>query len=132
MSSTAMRIARAVNPYMVKLAGGRRLAMQARLTHRGRKSGRTYTIPVNARLTEHGFLVPMPYGETVDWCRNIMVAGECQIRYHGVDYVAGDPEIVSADDLRSTIRTDFNPFERLFIKMVKLRMFLLLPTVRRA
>jgi hypothetical protein len=123
----AMAIARVVNPVIVKMAGSRRISMQARLTHHGRKSGKSYSIPVNAQLTKRGFIVPMPYGETVDWYRNVAAAGECVIRRKGVDYRCSALELMTLTSLESH---DFNAFERLFIKFAGVRQFLLLREVQ--
>jgi hypothetical protein len=123
----AKAMARVVNPMMVKMAGSRRISMQARLTHRGRKSGKSYSIPVNAQLTKRGFIVPMPYGETVDWYRNVVAAGECVIRRKGVDYRCSSLEVITLGSLQSG---DFSAFERLFIKFAGVEQFLLLREVQ--
>jgi deazaflavin-dependent oxidoreductase (nitroreductase family) len=66
----------------------------ATLHHEGRKSGRRYRTPVVAFRTKKGFIVPMTYGRDVDWARNIVAAGSCEIVQLGRHYSLGHPRIV--------------------------------------
>jgi hypothetical protein len=43
--------------------------------HIGRKSGPPYETPVIAHAVGDGFIIALPYGDDVDWCRNILAAG---------------------------------------------------------
>jgi hypothetical protein len=54
---------------MMKLAG-RRHWYASVIWHRGRRSGKEYAIPVVVKPIEEGFIVPLPYGEDVDWLKN--------------------------------------------------------------
>ncbi len=84
------------NPVVIPLArlGG---TYPAVVTHVGRRSGRAYRTPVAATEVAQGFLVPLPYGITTDWCRNVLAAGGCTLRRGGRDYALGHPEIIEAD-----------------------------------
>lgn len=51
--------------------------------HVGRNSGRHYRTPVVAIRTDDGFVIPMTYGRDVDWARNIVRAGGCELERLG-------------------------------------------------
>jgi hypothetical protein len=59
--------------------------------------------------TSDGFVVPMPWGEKTDWCRNVRTAGECVIRWKGRDYPMVDPQVI---DTSAEANAGFNGFER--------------------
>ncbi|MGO8948484.1 MAG: nitroreductase [Ktedonobacterales bacterium] len=71
---------RYLNPRTLEIAG-RPHSPYAALQHTGRRSGRAYTTPVVAEFAQSwdGFVVPLPYGEQVDWCRNILATGRCTL-----------------------------------------------------
>ena len=62
--------------------------------HIGRKSGRPYETPVIAHAVGDGFIIALPYGDDVDWCRNILAAGGCTITRGGVEHRVEVPEIL--------------------------------------
>jgi deazaflavin-dependent oxidoreductase (nitroreductase family) len=64
------------------------------LRHVGRKSGKQYRTPVVAFRSAAGFVVPMTYGRDVDWARNIVSAGECEIVQAGQRARVHNPRIV--------------------------------------
>ncbi|MGV9415449.1 nitroreductase family deazaflavin-dependent oxidoreductase [Nocardia sp. NPDC003693] len=49
------------------------------IEHRGRKSGRAYTTPVNAFTARGTFAVVLGHGIT-DWARNVVAAGDTTVR----------------------------------------------------
>lgn len=53
----------------------------ALIHHVGRRSGRRYTTPVNAFVTDDGFVIALTYGPDVDWWRNILAAGGCAVTH---------------------------------------------------
>jgi deazaflavin-dependent oxidoreductase (nitroreductase family) len=65
--------------------------------HVGRKSGRAYRTPVMAYRSARGFVVPMTYGRDVDWGRNILKAGGCDLVHCGRRYTLVSPRIVDGD-----------------------------------
>ncbi|HEX6818106.1 MAG TPA: FAD-dependent oxidoreductase, partial [Ktedonobacterales bacterium] len=113
---------RLLNPVMAKLAGRRLVRGFAVLQHRGRRSGRLYETPVVARPTADGFIVPLPFGEQTDWYRNVRSAGECVIRWNGVEYPFRDPELVDW----ATARPAFHRLERIQAPLLGIRQFVLL------
>jgi deazaflavin-dependent oxidoreductase (nitroreductase family) len=77
-----------LNPLIVRLAGRRHFRMAARLTHTGRRSGRTYLTPVGARRAGDMVLIPLTFGNQSDWSRNVLAAGHCSLRLAGARYEA--------------------------------------------
>ncbi|MCU0492597.1 MAG: hypothetical protein MUD01_13475 [Chloroflexaceae bacterium] len=82
-----------LNPAMMQLAG-RRHWYAAVINHIGRKSGTTYATPVVAFPTGSGFIIPLPYGEQVDWLRNVLAAGWASITWKGTMYTVNQPAVV--------------------------------------
>ena len=52
--------------------------------HRGRKSGTVYETPIIVAPVPEGFVAELTYGEDVNWYRNILAAGECELLVGGV------------------------------------------------
>jgi deazaflavin-dependent oxidoreductase (nitroreductase family) len=87
---------RVLNPAMLRLAG-RRHWYAAVIRHRGRRSGKEYATPVVAvPAPGDAFVVPLPYGEGVDWLKNVLAAGEATIESKGETYDAAEPEVIGA------------------------------------
>jgi deazaflavin-dependent oxidoreductase (nitroreductase family) len=63
--------------------------------HVGRRSGRLYDTPVKAVLTEHGFVIALPYGLNTDWLKNVQASGSATIVHEGDTYQVDSPEIVT-------------------------------------
>ena len=95
-------LARLLDPLVLKLAGTRLLPLYGVIEHQGRRSGKTFRTPVVVRPTDDGFIVPMPWGETTDWCRNVRAAGGCVIRWQGCRYALTQPEVISAAAARES------------------------------
>ena len=116
-SSSSPRLGRsllrsAIRPFnrlVLLLAGTRFLPLYGVISHRGRRSGKVYRTPVVVRPTNDGFIVPMPWGESTDWYRNVWAAGQCTIRWKDRDYSLGDPEVI-AD--AAAAAPGFSGFER--------------------
>jgi deazaflavin-dependent oxidoreductase (nitroreductase family) len=49
------------------------------ITHQGRHSGRKYRTPVLASYVGGMVIIPLSYGEHVDWLRNVLAQGGCEI-----------------------------------------------------
>jgi deazaflavin-dependent oxidoreductase (nitroreductase family) len=98
----------AVNGIAAYVAGRRFTPLWGLMRHRGRRSGRVYTTPVVLRPIPGGFVVPLPWGPTTDWCRNVLAAGGGQVRWKGHDRTVERPEVV---DL-AMVRDAFDPFQR--------------------
>src|SRR5262249_37911821 len=64
------------------------------IKHIGRKSGRPYETPVIAHAVDDGFIIALPYGDDVDWCRNILAAGVCTTARGGGGHRVDAPPIL--------------------------------------
>lgn len=89
--------AKQFNRVAVHLAGRRWFPLWAVLRHRGRKSGRPYSVPIAVLSTESTFVIALPWGRDTDWVRNVLAAGHCTIRWKGVDYECSEPAFVGVD-----------------------------------
>lgn len=69
------------------------------ITHRGRRSGRTYRTPVNVFRRGDEYLFFATYGSEVDWVRNVLAAGTCSLRTRGRDVTLIEPELISDPQL---------------------------------
>jgi len=115
-----------LNPVMLKLAGRRRVRMAAQIRHVGRRSGRPYVTPAGARLAGDTFVIPLTFGNSSDWSRNVRAAGGCTIRLDGTDYRAVQPELAGRDEAAPLLRAAFGPVERAMFRMLGIRQYLLL------
>ncbi|MFP4396268.1 MAG: hypothetical protein ACLFTI_13510 [Anaerolineales bacterium] len=97
-----------LNPFTLSFAG-RPYSPYAIIRHVGRASGRVYQTPVVAMRTHAGFTSPMPYGDHVDWYRNLEAAGEGVIASGGRAYRIGDFEVVDAKVALSDFPTWLHP-----------------------
>jgi len=105
-------LARFLNPLAVRLAGSRYVPLWAVIRHRGRRSGRLYATPVAIAHTADALIVPLPFGAQADWCRNVLAAGGCVVRWKGSEHQTIEPEIIEDSALpafatweRSALRT---------------------------
>src|SRR2546426_10838931 len=119
-------LTRLVNGPAVRLAGSSVLPFWALVRHRGRRSGRTYATPAAARPTAEGFAIPLAFGETADWCRNVIAAGGGVVRWSGRDYTVSDPRIVDAERAVAA----FHPLQRPFLRLLGIRRVLLVRDAR--
>jgi deazaflavin-dependent oxidoreductase (nitroreductase family) len=82
------------NPTAMKyLRAGKRWSPYALVHHTGRRSGRAYTTPVITTRVPGGFLIPLAYGDTVDWYRNLSAAGGGRLEWQGTTHPIGAPAI---------------------------------------
>jgi deazaflavin-dependent oxidoreductase (nitroreductase family) len=86
------------NPLMLQAA---RLGLRypAVVEHRGRSSGRVYETPVAVVEAGERFIIPLPYGEGTDWCRNVLAAGGCTLRYRNRPVALAAPQIAGPEDV---------------------------------
>ncbi|UJP09614.1 nitroreductase family deazaflavin-dependent oxidoreductase [Microbacterium sp. KUDC0406] len=54
--------------------------------HIGRTSGTTYETPIILARHPAGFVAELTYGPQVNWYRNIVAAGSCDVVYKGVEH----------------------------------------------
>jgi deazaflavin-dependent oxidoreductase (nitroreductase family) len=106
--SAAPAATRLFNRLVLSLAGTRLLPLYGVIEHRGRRSGKSYRTPVVVRPTSDGFVVPMPWGESTDWYRNVSAAGGCLVRWNGKEYPLAHPEVVASAEAGA----EFGAFQR--------------------
>jgi deazaflavin-dependent oxidoreductase (nitroreductase family) len=63
------------------------------LSYVGRKSGRGYHTPLNVFRRDDRYVFALTYGSEVNWVRNVLAAGECDLRTRGRDIHLVDPEL---------------------------------------
>jgi deazaflavin-dependent oxidoreductase (nitroreductase family) len=62
------------------------------VTHRGRRSGRTYETPVNVFRDGDRYVFALTYGADSDWVQNVVAAGGCEIETRRKSFELRDPE----------------------------------------
>ena len=95
------RFRHAVNRYVnpVTRPAARRLPSFAILTHRGRKTGRTYRTPINVFQRGNAYYFFLTYGSEVQWVKNVLAAGSCSIETPGRVVELVEPELISDPEL---------------------------------
>jgi deazaflavin-dependent oxidoreductase (nitroreductase family) len=92
-----------MNPVTLRRAGGSK-SPYAALHHVGRTSNRLYVTPLVAEPVEEGFVIPLPYGEDTDWCRNLVAAGKGTLDLNGETFLILNPRVVSMASVREQVR----------------------------
>ncbi|MFI9503970.1 nitroreductase family deazaflavin-dependent oxidoreductase [Nocardia sp. NPDC052566] len=64
--------------------------------HVGRRSGRSYRVPVVGVHTAGMLMIPLAYGDRADWVRNVLAAGGAEATYRRRTRKAINPRIVDA------------------------------------
>jgi deazaflavin-dependent oxidoreductase (nitroreductase family) len=82
------------NRIMILLAGKKHSPI-ALVAHVGRRSGTTYRTPIMVERSANEFVFALTYGPRVDWYRNVLAAGRCELRWHGKTYPLVDPVAIS-------------------------------------
>lgn len=82
---------RVTNRLTLRFAGKHVYAV---IHHQGRKSGKAYQTPVLAMPSGDDFIMPLPYGQHVDWYRNLLAAGACQMEWRGQVYSLQSPRLI--------------------------------------
>jgi F420H(2)-dependent quinone reductase len=94
MNLSMRNATRAFNPIGRALSGRRWFTLYGLLIHRGRTSGREYRTPLVIRPIEGGFVIPMPFGESTQWARNLLAAERAEIVWNGRSYEIDTPEVI--------------------------------------
>lgn len=89
---------RYVNPITRRFAG--RLPAFGVLTHRGRKTGRTYQTPINVFRRGDDYYFFLTYGSDVQWVKNVVAAGSCSLKTRGHVVELMEPELITDPELR--------------------------------
>ena len=90
--------AKSFNRLAIRVAGHRMFPLWAVLRHRGRKSGKEYSVPVAVMPSEGRFTIALPWGRDTDWVRNTMAGRGCTIHWKGLDYECTNPAFVGKED----------------------------------
>ena len=70
------------------------------VSHRGRRSGRTYRTPVNVFRTGDDYIIALTYGPQADWVRNVLAAGGCELFTRGRPVPLTCPRLVTDPRMR--------------------------------
>ena len=91
------------NPLILRVAGGWWFPMFSLLHHRGHKSGRIYATPVTGFPRGGFFWLGLAFGENSGWARNVLAAGDADLRYRGTDYHLVEAAVVDIADVKSEL-----------------------------
>ena len=84
------------------------------IRHRGRTSGAAYETPIGPFATDIGFVIPLPYGASADWVKNVLAERSAVIVNEGHTYQLERPEILSSDVAMAEIPPKYQWSLRLF------------------
>ena len=113
-------IARVVNPLVLRIAGRRHMPVVGIIHHRGRKTGRPYATPLGIRpATAGGYVMPLTFGESAAWYRNIAAAGGCIVTWRGTNHTVTSPVIVD----RATALPAYPRYEQLALRAIGINQF---------
>ncbi len=76
-------------------------------------------------------MIPLTFGSTSDWCRNVLAAGGCTVSLDGQEYTTDDARVVNDVAVRAELSAAFSPVTRLFLRAQGTREFLRLRVVGR-
>ena len=108
------------NPLVLRIAGRRHMPVVGIIHHRGRNTGRPYATPLGIRpATATGFVMPLTFGESAGWYRNIAAAGRCVVTWRGADHTVTSPVIIA----RATALPAFPRYERLALRAIGINQF---------
>ena len=120
---------RVFNPIIGRLAGRKHLRMAALIYHTGRHSGRPYVTPASARLHGEALWIPLTFGTGSDWCRNVLAAGGCKIRWRGVLYEGTGPLVLDRTTSLRAANGAFKRHEKAMMRALGISQFLRLDLV---
>jgi deazaflavin-dependent oxidoreductase (nitroreductase family) len=83
---------RIVNPITRRVAG--HLPGFAILIYVGRRSGKRYRTPINVFHRDGRFVFALTYGREVQWVKNVLAAGSCEIEELGRITRLVEPELM--------------------------------------
>jgi deazaflavin-dependent oxidoreductase (nitroreductase family) len=109
---------RVYNPLILRVV--RHIRMYAVVDHVGRRSGKPYRTPVAIGVLPDAFVLPLPYGDHVDWFRNIQAVSRFTIEWLGQHYAVERPEPIGAADALPT----FTPSMRRGLQRFKVERYI--------
>jgi deazaflavin-dependent oxidoreductase (nitroreductase family) len=89
---------RYLNPFIRPFAGW--IPGFGILAHRGRRTGRSYRIPINVFRRGDDFVFFLTYGADVEWVKNVFAAGTCTLRTRGRNVTLVGPELITDPERR--------------------------------
>ena len=109
---------RVVNPVTMTFAG--HVPSFAIVIHRGRKTGAAHRNPVMAYARGEEMIVALTYGSRVNWVRNTLAAGGCDMVRRGRRIGLVDPRV----DVHEEPPRDFGPLERPVLRRAGVREYM--------
>jgi len=94
MGSLLKRLTKVLNPVLGTVAAWGLIPIWGIVEHTGRKTGRRFATPIALARTSDGFIVPLPWGDRTDWCRNLVAAHGGVIRWRGAEHIVRDPQFI--------------------------------------
>lgn len=64
------------------------------LRYRGRKTGRSYRVPMNVFRSGDEYVFALTYGGDVDWVKNVLAAGEVEMTTCGREVRLVEPRLI--------------------------------------
>jgi deazaflavin-dependent oxidoreductase (nitroreductase family) len=98
---------RIVNPVTRQFAG--RMPGFGMITHVGRRTGRTYRTPLNVFRSGDEYVFALTYGTDVEWVRNVLAAGHCDVEIRGRTIRLTAPRLIN-DPSRRRMPTPVRQF----------------------
>jgi deazaflavin-dependent oxidoreductase (nitroreductase family) len=83
--------------------------------HVGRRSGKVYETPIIVAPIKDGFVIELTYGPDVDWHKNVLAAGGCNVVWHGKEFVIDTIEPLDTQ----TGRAAFSPLQQLILRLLR-------------
>lgn len=95
--------------------------------HKGRRSGRMFQTPVLASYHEGVIIIPLSYGEDVDWLKNVLAQGGCEIFRMDRKINAVNPEVIGSTHAFASLPED----RRELFQRFKMEKFLRLQAIKK-
>jgi hypothetical protein len=86
---------------MTLLLSGGRFTLWSIIEHQGRLSGLRYRTPVVAIAVGDFFYTPLPYGDDVDWLKNVLRYVSYRLKTNGIWRNVIGPIVMEADEALS-------------------------------
>lgn len=115
---------RFTNKVFIRLAGKKHSPF-ALLSHRGRKSGKIYQIPVLVIQLAEGFVFALTYGSGVDWYLNVVAANAAELKWQGCEYRLSHPRTLEP----GAGRVLFGNFKGRILKIFKVNEFVIMDAI---
>ena len=90
------------------------------IRHQGRNTGRTYSTPLGMRRAGDSFFMPLTFGDSSAWYRNVVASGQAEVRYMGRDHTLADPQVIDY----AAAAPAFPRYERLQFRAVGINQYL--------